>query len=282
MNAGLLLIAVGVLFLLNTTGVVSWAVWDNLWRLWPLVLVAVGLDLMFGRNPKLRVPLLVVVLGLAVVLSLFFRVTESRSPQSEQVSYPINGATQAQITLEPSVGRLVVEGTNDPNVLLEGTVELLPGEVLEREVAEGPGVLSLALRSKGQVRSGRDADWNLEISQNLPIQLKVNTGVGDVDLELEELQLQSIELQAGVGQVKVRLPKGNIVGNLVSGVGGIRVQLPNAPVRLEVVGGLGQVEVPRGVERLANNVYQSPDYDGASERISLRLQAGVGSIEVTR
>ena len=41
-----LLIGAGVLLLLNTMNVIDWNVWGNIWRLWPLALVAVGLELL--------------------------------------------------------------------------------------------------------------------------------------------------------------------------------------------------------------------------------------------
>lgn len=40
---GLVLIALGVVFLLNTMGLFPWRVWSQLWRLWPLILVLIGL-----------------------------------------------------------------------------------------------------------------------------------------------------------------------------------------------------------------------------------------------
>jgi hypothetical protein len=39
---GLLLVAVGVLLLLQTIGVVPWGLWLELWRFWPVLLVVAG------------------------------------------------------------------------------------------------------------------------------------------------------------------------------------------------------------------------------------------------
>ncbi len=46
----LFLIFIGLVFLGNTTGAIPWGVWDYLWRLWPLILIFVGLDMLFGHT----------------------------------------------------------------------------------------------------------------------------------------------------------------------------------------------------------------------------------------
>ena len=40
---GGVLIALGVVFLLNTMGLFPWRLWSQMWRLWPLILVVIGL-----------------------------------------------------------------------------------------------------------------------------------------------------------------------------------------------------------------------------------------------
>lgn len=61
----LLLIGAGVVFLLNNLGVLPWGVWETLGRLWPLFLIAIGIDLVVGRRKPLIS--LLIILGLVVV-----------------------------------------------------------------------------------------------------------------------------------------------------------------------------------------------------------------------
>jgi hypothetical protein len=42
---GLTLVLIGVILLLNTTGSLPWSVWLHVLSLWPLLLVAAGLDI---------------------------------------------------------------------------------------------------------------------------------------------------------------------------------------------------------------------------------------------
>ncbi len=45
----LIIVAVGVVLLLNTTGIVSWSAWSELGRLWPVAVILFGLSLVWQR-----------------------------------------------------------------------------------------------------------------------------------------------------------------------------------------------------------------------------------------
>src|SRR5215210_2097893 len=45
-----LLILAGSVFLLNNLGILPWNVWGDVWRLWPLIPIAIGLDIIVGRR----------------------------------------------------------------------------------------------------------------------------------------------------------------------------------------------------------------------------------------
>ena len=61
-----ILIGLGVVFLLNNLGILDWSVWEVIVRLWPVLLIAAGLDVLIGRRSALG-SLLSLVLTLAVL-----------------------------------------------------------------------------------------------------------------------------------------------------------------------------------------------------------------------
>jgi hypothetical protein len=44
------LIAIGTIFLLNNFELLPWTIWVNIWRLWPVILIFIGLRIIAGRN----------------------------------------------------------------------------------------------------------------------------------------------------------------------------------------------------------------------------------------
>lgn len=64
----ILFISLGVVFLLNNFDVLSWDVWASIWRLWPLILVIWGLEIVFGRSSIGKFIVAIIVLALLAYL----------------------------------------------------------------------------------------------------------------------------------------------------------------------------------------------------------------------
>ena len=63
---GLTLILIGIIFLANTLGILDWSVWSNIFKLWPLLLVSLGLSLILrGKGFSFLGPLIIL---LAIIL----------------------------------------------------------------------------------------------------------------------------------------------------------------------------------------------------------------------
>lgn len=71
----LVFIAAGIFLLLANLGYLSGELWDVLWRLWPLLLVALGVDQLIGRHSVIGAifsALFMLVLIGGVVVAVFF------------------------------------------------------------------------------------------------------------------------------------------------------------------------------------------------------------------
>ena len=74
MFAPLILVVLGIVLLFNTMNVLDWTIWDRVWRLWPLVLIAFGVDVALGRRNRPLANLIIGGLAVVGVASLFFDV----------------------------------------------------------------------------------------------------------------------------------------------------------------------------------------------------------------
>lgn len=68
----ILLIFVGVVLLLNNFGVIPWEVWGAIWKLWPVLIIAWGVQQIFrnSSNTKLVVSFLLILFIVWMVFSL--------------------------------------------------------------------------------------------------------------------------------------------------------------------------------------------------------------------
>ncbi|MBI2851366.1 MAG: hypothetical protein HYX80_10100 [Chloroflexi bacterium] len=84
--AGAFLLFLGVVFLLQTMGVLSWRLWETLWRFWPVLLIITGLGVLLRRFNVWLVSLLILAI-LFASLGLAIWMHERPSPPGQGVSY---------------------------------------------------------------------------------------------------------------------------------------------------------------------------------------------------
>ena len=283
-----LLIGFGVLLLLENLGIRTWGAWNALAAWWPLILIVIGANLLtrpyaWGRQLTLG---LVVVTGLLMVFSTFrpFGLTNLKR---ETISQSIT-ASRAEIQLGVTVGRLEI-GSNRTGKLIDGTFDVRDNERLEREsVTRGDTQfvrLEVKTSTPNMIWPGSNvrgnATWNLNLAPNLPMVLRVSTGVGDSRLDLADLKVTDLQLNTGVGQTTLILPaRGLVTANVNSGIGETTIRIPNGmEARVRATNGIGAVRVSGNYQR-ENDVYTSSNYASATNRVELEVKGGIGRVNV--
>lgn len=286
----LLMILVGGLLLIANFGLVSWTSLLDLWVLWPLLLVAFGLDLITAG--RLRLPILIGTVAVAALAwSGAIKVPAlglGTAPAAEvhAIGYPLAGMDRAEVRLAPGVAELNIDVAPGSRTLVEGEIRTGRGERLIESASErGDSAIvelrSEAVRSFGFGMFGRDQRWDLTLSDRVPLELFVDSGVGRSELDLRGLELSGIRVDSGVGEIVVTLPDtGGYRGSFDSGVGATHIRIPaGVAASIEVDTGVGAVEVNGDFVRSGDR-YQTPGFDGARERVELSVDGGVGAITI--
>lgn len=284
-----LLIALGVVFLLNNLGLLTWSVWDVILRLWPLLIVAWGLDLMLGRRSAwgaaLALILILVLLGGGV-----FMMGNVRLPTGSAVDIdlPILDVLDAQISLDPALAYLRVRAADGSSQdLLSGRVLPFNGERVDQDVQRYGRRLEADIRTAGVVvipfirMTFEQASWDFSLHPGIEYDLSVDVGGGKTDLLIQDISVNALGVHTGIGQTIVYLPgQGSYAADIDGGLGQIVVYLPDdVGIRLSVDIGIGSINVPKDFRR-EGGAYVSPDYDNAEEHIEVDVKLGIGSIEV--
>lgn len=84
-TGAILLIAIGSLLLLNNFGIISWRVWDLLWRFWPVLIILLGLNLIFGKRAAGR--FIVTLIGILLIVLAFALSIASVNPDFQKWLY---------------------------------------------------------------------------------------------------------------------------------------------------------------------------------------------------
>lgn len=297
-----ILIAVGLIFLMNNLGVLPWTIWDTLVRFWPVILILVGLDILIGRRSTWgTIAMLIVVIVLVAVLvwaALFVHVAGG---VSERFSVPAGSATRADITLDPAVAELAVGGVADPAVIAQGDIIHPAGDSIARNVSVANGSASITIatgRSEPTawlMQPSTRNRWQIRLGRGFPIALAVHSGVGESTLDLTGLAIDRLEVDTGVGAAKVLMPStGTITARVQTGVGEVVVVVPaSLATRIHADPGVGEVKVPAAYRSLGDNEYASgatssptgspPAHPAGFFRpstLDLTAQTGVGEVRI--
>lgn len=289
----ILLIAIGIVLLLNTLNVLPWGIWGTLWRFWPVLLILIGLEILFGRSSWVGSLIVLIVAVIAIVaivlLSLTPTLLTTRTGERQTISQPLGDIRQAEVTIDFSVGSARLYRLADSPNLMEATIDNAPGRRVETtwEVSGDTGRLRIhEARTDFSffpfLGPQVDSRWEIGLSDRLPLALKLSTGVGQSTLDLSGLRLTRLELDTGVGQTLLTLPaEGHFDVDIRGGVGNTVITVPRGlAVRVRASQGLGNVSVTVPDVLHQDNEWVSRNFDTAESRAEIRISGGVGSIVV--
>ena len=311
----MILIGVGLVWFLANMNVIPNFNPLALLNLWPLLLIALGLDLLFGRKSPL-VGLLIglgtIGAGVAILLAAP-NMTGNTQAITERFTDPLAGATSAVIDINSSSQPISIHSLSDSANLFEsvightGTIDFQTSGTSERHISlrrRSPniqfffGVPTLTLR------------WEIMLNSGLPIQLNLDSGSGPVEMDLADLQLSGLNVDGGSGSVTIDLPgsttayvvdyrggsgslsltlpsSSDVTVTLDGGSGSLSLHLPgNSAVRLDVRdSGSGSVNMPGGMQRVSGSgetgVWETSDYANAAHKITIiATDLGSGSLNI--
>ncbi len=112
-----------------------------------------------------------------------------------------------------------------------------------------------------------------------------DSGGGNMDLVLPENATNlDVAARTGGGNVTVDIGRGTAgigVVNARSGAGNVVVRVPNGlAVRVHATTGMGKAIMDARFSKIDRGTYQSPDFDGAVDKIEITATSGAGNVSV--
>lgn len=290
MIGALVLIAVGVVLLLTNLGVVGGSIWLGMLELWPIVLVAVGVTLLLPREARVA-RTSVAAVAIAALATGGWAMSERDGPlrgRSADVGIALGDTSRADVDLDMGAGRLHLRGAAEPGEVISGTIGLSRGQRLVADGAERGDIARARIAAEGRwfrlgVNPTSVEPWNLRLTDEVPVQLRVSTGLGETRLDLSGLTVEEARVDVGIGRTKVALPdRGRPRVRVDGGIGETIVRIPaGIPARIAVTTGIGAATVDDDFVR-AGEVYTSPGWEDATNRLDVVVDSGIGTVRVER
>ena len=267
--APLVLIAAGVLFLLDNLGIIGDLNWAAAAQYWPLALIFLGLNVLASQVRRPLGTFLSLLVALAAV-GVFGYLLIAGSPddtlrslglpgaveaRQEAINVPPGAATSAAVRLNLTNYATQV-AANDGAALVSGSIWTRTGPDVERTDDGERAIVTVGERGGGLTFNPADwvqegHAWELFLSPALPLDLTIDAGNAPVSADLTALTLAKLVIDAANSTVTAALPGGDYDVRLDGGNGRLHVTLPESGGReVDIDGGNGRIEIvlPAGAE----------------------------------
>ncbi len=309
------LIFIGALFLLNTTGVVGWGIWEYILRFWPVFLILGGIRLILGYSVITEIIISVIALILFALIGIFSYISFSSNSlpfvpncmneyilkNSNWLTYKssdmvedetfvntedYDGVTKRNLNIKVGASQFTLNDNEEDKLLKLNSkyVENYIEPSLESEKVEDTVNISFNTVSPNTIRfwdSRKSPEFNFtlgKIDLITDINMILGAGKGEVDLEL--VKLDEVSAQVGAGQMIIKLNKSSIPSklNLDVGAGEIILLLPEE-IGYKLSYDLGVGEITQNDEKIAEFLGKNSDYESENYQeaeIKLEIVARVG------
>ncbi|MBV9081178.1 MAG: hypothetical protein JOZ62_00770 [Acidobacteriaceae bacterium] len=199
------------------------------------------------------------------------------------MSVALNGAERANVELDIGAGELNLAG--GATQLVEGNFEYnVPGlkPVVHSSVNGSHATVTIRQENHSGLHGQARNTWNLSVSNTPLLDLALNCGAGEAKLNLGSVDLRTLNVHMGAGQVDLDLrgrPSRDYDVTIEGGVGQAIVHLPEGVgVRADAHGGLGSIDVT-GLEKRGDH-YENNLYENAKVNVRVQVHGGVGEIRL--
>jgi len=250
---GVALILLGALFFLQQQGIIK----NVFTYIWPLALILVG-----GW----------------MVLTVFWKTEHS----AEQFDIALQNAKSVRYSFAHGAGQFEIKGGAPVGKALVGSSATgmnqsshLTGDRLDVKVEAGPSVVPFIGPATGV--------WRYQLTQAVPVTLKVEAGASRLEIDLTEIRATHFELSTGASSTDLTVPaRGASVLDIEAGAAAINIRVPEATAaRIRVKDGVTAMNVDqKRFPQLDSGMYQSANFDSAPDRAEITIEGGMGSVTV--
>lgn len=201
----------------------------------------------------------------------------------ESQAVELQAATSLNASVQSPSGILTVSGGSNRTLDADfNFAESFGAPVVDYHVVSGVGQLSVTQNHDEPHFGISRNDWSLRFNESTPLNLKIDVGAGEGRLHLRDIPITQLYLNMGAGKVMVDLTgdrKKDVDADLEGGVGEATVRLPRSiGVIAHASGGIGNISAADFTKQ--GDEYTNAAYGKTPVTIRLKVHGGVGSIKL--
>ncbi len=297
---GALFIIIGVLGVLHNFFGIS-ICWGTLWKLWPLLLVFLGISV-FLKDTKMKWAV-VAAIGLLAGIVLFSSVQHGCESVGHLVHNNFNdndtsttisqtlieswsdAAPYASLHFEGGAGRFTIEDTTSDYVNVEVHSSISSYTLLRERVGD-TDQFRVSMGDGSIHWEGGTAKNRVSMRLNpTPIwDVRIEAGAAKLDFNLRPYRVRSLTLEAGAADIDVRL--GDLCDTsdvrVETGASSVTLRIPSSTAcELRTESALSSKNF-EGFNKIESGLYRTSNFNDAKKRMTIRIESGLSKLTVER
>jgi hypothetical protein len=294
LSGALLLISLGGVLLLNNLGYVPWQVWGKILWLWPLILIAWGIEKLF-KHSSLSVlaylsPLLIL---LWFWLPVFLQQGDWGGWSLISKDYEFkenfeNKIKQGELTIYHYDGKLFLSA-DSTNLFYADLDYWNKKPIYDYSFSDLDSIATVKIRDwRKRVRGWHfgvwfGGEWSLNLSNRIPwdIQIDSRNCSGDLDLSAIETKNLKIDFVRDKFSIKFGKRSDSLFSDIYVDHGELKIIFPKeVGLQIEKRGEWEEVNISNTDLNPQENIYTTANYNEAAKKINLILDGDVKRLEV--
>ncbi|MCK5466389.1 hypothetical protein KAI56_02750 [Candidatus Parcubacteria bacterium] len=285
---GLIILSVGIFYLCKNYGWLPENLNLEILRLWPILIIAVGLSLLNNKGFLSKTIGFIIFLIVITITSflIFYGVKNDTKPVLNENPFKIERSEKtnySSVAIKSGVGKVNITGGSEE--FAEGNLRSnISNLKIDNDTSSEKQKLSLEVESRDRIEllSEVKNDLTVKLNSELPTDISLNLGVADSKLDLREVLVNNLDIEIGVANLDLimgdRAEMAKV--NLRSGVSSVKISLPdNVGSKIIIKEGLSSKEL-KDFEKIDDETYQTANYDEVEKKIEIDLDIGISRLEI--
>lgn len=298
---GVVLIFIGVLFILQNLNVVYFD-WVNLWRLWPVVFILWGVSIL-PANSWIKLILTLLVLGGSLAFMLdqttrwdyqdtrtewwdnWDRTDKTSIDQYFNIPFE-DTVSSAVLNLDAAAGSFLLNSTSSDLIEFDKVGSFTNYSYVIKKLDDKTEIMIEPEGDHFVIRNKHNKKTDVNISLNeFPVwDIFVDVGASSLNFDLSRFKVKKLDIDSGAASFDLKLGDeyDDTHVNIDAGASSIQFMIPESSgCDLKISSVLSGKEIS-GFKKIDHGHYQTDNFEDASNKIFIVVDAAVSSYTITR
>jgi len=284
---GIVLIGIGLIILLANLGYLNWSIFYNIIDLWPLILIAIGVNIMFKRKTIVSVISWIVFFTIFIGYGIFYQGVYNNSI-NERDQFNIRDNPQVVTgQLNIKLGGTVLDINSTNTSLIDGIYDGSNYKSETRYTHNNSHAIVSIENISGRLRflNRKNISSSFNLNEDVIWDIRGDVGAVKGTLDFSNLKISNLDVSMGAGDLNIIFGDKYVEtkAQIDFGASNLDIYLSDRlGAKIKIKGALNNTNLKNKGWHRVDDYYITPGYEEAESKLILDINAGVANISIHR